>query len=334
MRTAAPLSMRASAPASSCASRDMEHSARAERVCSSCLDAVAHYGSVKSCPRIVSVAMRSPVLSNTTSWKAPRPTSWMSTLAAPSTLAMYSLLAKASSTSSGSSREDIAMDEETPDREKLVDAWLGEARHLSETGRASGERADRAFGLGVTVIIGASAVGLANETADVLLGVPTALALLMAYVVQVYSDVAALGAGRRRIEQCLAQELKTEVLMKETRIAPVRHESGVSALVVLAMLLLLVGTLTAGAIRAAGHSEAWILPAFAVASLVSVAAAVLGWVDMLRTPAATDQSVADWPDAPGYQAPAPLPLRIRLVASLRWARHASARTAGARNAEQ
>jgi hypothetical protein len=210
------------------------------------------------------------------------------------------------------------MGEETSDAEKLLDAWLGEANHLSETGRATVERADRAFGLGVTVIIGATAAGLANEAADVLLGVPTALALLMAYVAQLYSDVAALGAGRRRVEQCIAQALKKEALMKETRIAPVRHESGVSALVVLAMLLLLGGALIAGAIQAAAHSQAWILPAFAVASLVSVAAATVAWLDMLRTPAATEKSVADWPDAPGYKPAAPLPFRARLVTTLRW----------------
>jgi hypothetical protein len=82
------------------------------------------------------------------------------------------------------------------------------------------------FGFGITVVVAAAAYGVAQGHSELLYGLPAALALLCSYALQVFGDVAAMGAARRAIEDATNRRLKAPVLIYDTVVAPERAWGG------------------------------------------------------------------------------------------------------------
>jgi hypothetical protein len=133
-------------------------------------------------------------------------------------------------------------------KEQLVLAWREEAQALFKAGVSARERADRVIGVGMTGAAAASGVGVANDFVEVLLGVPTVLALLLTYQFSLYADLVAFGTARSRVEAALAARLREEALVAES-VGPSRHANR-NVSIVLAQALFLI--LTVGAAVAGG----------------------------------------------------------------------------------
>lgn len=107
-----------------------------------------------------------------------------------------------------------------------VEGWRAEATALLTAERAALATGSQVLGFGVTVVGAASAYGIAQGHPELLWGFPTALALLCAYALQVFGDVAAMGAARRVIERNVNCTLGASVLIYDTVVAPTRAWGG------------------------------------------------------------------------------------------------------------
>ena len=180
--------------------------------------------------------------------------------------------------------------------EQLAEARQEEAQALFAAGRAGLERADRLLGLGVSLTAAAAAAGIANGFEQVLLGIPTALSLIYAYVFQVYADVAVMGVGRRRLECVLDMQLGAPALLYETKLAPLRHgDVSPSIPAVQAMYgVLLVGSAIAGGIVAIDIGLAALI-IYAGSTMFAACCLALAVRDMRRAGPRAEQAVACWP---------------------------------------
>ena len=161
------------------------------------------------------------------------------------------------------------------------------------------ERSDRVLGFGVTVVSGAAAVGIANGFQEVLLAVPTALALLFAYVFQLYGDALAFGAARRRLEEVLAQQLEAPALIYESNAAPVIHDPGSNRSVRLGLAVyggLLGGSGAVGFVIVMAHGVL-ALVVYSVFTLASGAAAAVSFRDLGLLQSQVRDAVATWGDS-------------------------------------
>src|SRR3954453_15299960 len=191
----------------------------------------------------------------------------------------------------------------------MIDGWRGEADLMFNASRACIERADRVLGLGVTVLTGSVAVGVANDAVEVVLGVPVALGLLISYVMQVYADAVAMGMARKRIEQHLADRLGQEILIYERRVAAERHSHGVSFVTGIGVGLLFAGSVAAGLVIALQEDRWWVTAGYAVAAAAASLTTVISWSDMVKTPERAEAAVATWPNE---VEPAAFPRRLYL----------------------
>jgi hypothetical protein len=182
------------------------------------------------------------------------------------------------------------------DREQqLIEARLQEAQALFSASNASKERTDRILGLGVVATAAAATAGVANDFAEVLLAVPTALSMLMGYIFMLYADVIALGMARLRIEDVLRDQLRADVLIAEL-VAPARHGGWNNPSIPLTQavyVLFIGGSAVAGGIIA-NTIGLWPLLAYLIVTVLAMATLVASWIDMERTWARARELVAPY----------------------------------------
>lgn len=171
-----------------------------------------------------------------------------------------------------------------------------EAQALLRAGLDTKERTDRVLALGVTATGVAAAAGVANEFEQVMLGVPVALSLLLAYVFQLYADVIAFGLARSRIERTLAEDLGEEVLIAET-IAPVRHggrtNPSISITQGVYVALIALSGIVGGVIAERVGALALIL--YSLITFFALVAALWSARDMARVWGLAEQQLRHWP---------------------------------------
>jgi len=180
-------------------------------------------------------------------------------------------------------------------QEQLVLARREEAQALLRAGLETKERSDRVLALGVTVTGVAAAAGIANEFEPVMLGVPTAFSLLLAYVFQLYSDTIAFGVARKRVEEVLAFGLHEDVLIAET-VAPVRHgRVNPSIPLTQGVYLLLAGGSTVAGFAVAWNVSHLVVTLYLIVTLLAGAALAASVRDMRRVWQLARNEVGDWP---------------------------------------
>lgn len=186
----------------------------------------------------------------------------------------------------------VAVDRE----EQRVLARREEAQALLRAGLETKERTDRALALGVTATGVAAAAGIANEFEQVMLGVPVALSLLLAYVFQLYTDVIAFGLARSRIERTLAENLGEDVLIAET-IAPVRRGGKMNPSLTITqgvyVALIAVSAIVGGVIAERAGTLALIL--YSLITVLALLAALWSARDMARVWGLAEEQIGGWP---------------------------------------
>lgn len=184
--------------------------------------------------------------------------------------------------------------------EQVLETLREEAQTMFRAKLEASQRADRILGFGVTFIAIAATAGIAREFNEVMLLTPTALSLLLSYVLHLYADLVVYGTARARLEEVLAERLQEEVLIGET-VGPVRHggRNNPSISAVQAFYLLgTVGAAIAGAVIAEDVSSL----ALVVYLVVTVAALLivgLSWRDVRRSWTHAAKRVAQWPEQTG-----------------------------------
>jgi hypothetical protein len=185
------------------------------------------------------------------------------------------------------------------DQEQLNAARLDEAQYLFVSARSHFNRADQVLGIGATGVAAAIGIAASQEkfAADVLIGVPPLLLLLLTYVLQAYGDVIVMETARARIEQELAREMRQSPLIYQ-RWAN-RRQRRTRTLGVPALSLVVVLGLVALAV--VGAFAAWDIDglagelAYVAVTLALLATTVLSGIDYAMAERVTRENLCEWP---------------------------------------
>ena len=185
------------------------------------------------------------------------------------------------------------------DQEQLIAARFDEAQYLFVSARSHFNRADQVLAVGATGVAAAIGIAASHEqfAADVLVGVPPLLLLLMTYILQAYGDVVVMETARARIEQELAKTMGQSPLVYQ-RWAN-RRQRRTKTLGVPALWVVVVLGLAAMAI--AGGFAAWDIDglagelAYVAVTLALLATTVLSGIDYVMAERVTWENLREWP---------------------------------------
>lgn len=173
------------------------------------------------------------------------------------------------------------------EREKeLLAAYRGEAASLFAANQAQRNAAERVANLILATAAIAVAAGVSAHTLNVAIPVPPFLLLLLAYMLNQYADLTAMGMARRQIEDRANNLLRAPVLIYETHVAGIRQQAPLVRSVRLAQgfMVLVVGAAVGVGTAAALENGRWYVEAayglFTASSLVTV---LVAYQDMMQT---------------------------------------------------
>jgi hypothetical protein len=146
--------------------------------------------------------------------------------------------------------------------------------------------AERVLALFLTVVAIAGSVGVAADTADVVLPLPALLLLLLSYMFQQYADLTVIGTARRFLEDLVNQEIGGDGLIYESTVAPIRKMPPLSrsmrAFQTLIFAIVL-GTTLFGGFTAIWDHDILVTVGFGVATLAAAASCLYSFVQMNRS---------------------------------------------------
>jgi hypothetical protein len=170
--------------------------------------------------------------------------------------------------------------EELTDVEKMrLEIKKDIAQELYTQGREAVTSAGRSQSVGVALLAAVFAAAFARGAYGVLLVVPLALGLLIAYQAQLYCDVMAIAWQREQLLEQLRSSLGSDLLGERVPIDISRHGASNPSISLahLGYFLLLDGSAVGGyVVLAEGNYPLWALPVYTVATLVGVLAAHYG----------------------------------------------------------
>ena len=171
------------------------------------------------------------------------------------------------------------MDELT-DAEKLrLEIKKDLAQELHAQLREAVTSVGRSQSVGVALIAAVFAAAFARGAYGVLLVIPLALGLLIAYQAQLYSDVMVIAWEREQLLDQLRGSLGADLLGERVPIAVSRHGASNPSISLahLGYFLILDGSAVGGyVVLATGNYPLWALPIYSIASVVGVLAAHYG----------------------------------------------------------
>jgi hypothetical protein len=165
-----------------------------------------------------------------------------------------------------------------------VQAQLDRAAELYATMRERIASVERVLQIGVALLAGVGAVGLAEGSSDVFMVLPFGLALLGTYQWQQWADVVRLSWQRKQLVMELEATLGDQLFPHEGTAAKTRHSAASPSLVLTQALYgcAFVASLIAGGRVAAGHEQWWLLVAYLAAATIACAASLYAALEAAR----------------------------------------------------
>ncbi|MDQ3933066.1 MAG: hypothetical protein M3340_00360 [Actinomycetota bacterium] len=178
-------------------------------------------------------------------------------------------------------------------RKELLATYRSEAASFFAANQAARNAAERATALLFSVVAVAVSAGVASDSWDVALPLPSLTLLLFAHACNQYSDLTVLGMGRAHIERRVDELLGEDALIYEIALAPVRKHSPLSRSIRFLQLLvglLILAVVVVGTVVAFDHQPVGTTVAYCAATAASLVAALVSYTTMLQTPrVATDE---------------------------------------------
>jgi hypothetical protein len=164
--------------------------------------------------------------------------------------------------------------------------------HVNQAGRTAVERVVALF-FSVAAIAGS--VGVAADTPEVVLPLPSLLFLLLSYMFQQYADLTVLGTARRRLEELVNYRIGGKGLIYETAIAEVRKSPPLKRSMRLLQSLLgvvVIGATAVGTIVAVNNHNTPILLGFVAGTILAAGSAGYSYWHMFISGKATRATLA------------------------------------------